>query len=57
MPKDGWKIKITRAVIKNWWKVILIILSIGIAFSGYDIKSKYFGCNKQPIKVKQGVQK
>lgn len=31
---------------KNWQHIVLIIIAIGITFSGFGFSSKFFSCNK-----------
>ena len=50
MPTD-WKVKIAQLTLKNWWKIILILVVVGLVLSGYKFNIGPFGCEKEPIKV------
>jgi len=46
-----------KLLLKNWWKVILVIIAAGVMISGYVIQIGSIGCNKQQIKLMDEVKK
>lgn len=50
---ESEKVKLGSLVLKNWWKVILILLVIGLAFSGFRVQCGEDVFVKQSIKLKQ----
>ena len=46
-----------KLLLKNWWKVILVIIAAGVMVSGYVIQIGNVGCNKQQIKLMDEVKK
>ena len=49
--------KILKFAIKHWWKIILFIIAIGIAVSGFDYQGKSRSFHKDPIYQKKDVSK
>lgn len=45
--------KILKLVIKHWWKIILLVIAIGIAVSGFDYQGKSRSFHKDPIYQKK----
>jgi len=52
MEKSEFVLKIMEMLKRIWWKAILIILAVGIAFSGYKCQTKKVTIEKTPIKIK-----
>ena len=50
-------IKIFRLMIKHWWKIILIVIAIGIAVSGFEFQGKNTTFHKDPIYQKKAGDK
>jgi len=46
--------KITALALKNWWKIVLILLVIGVVVSGFTLKFGDDEIVKQPIYQKTG---
>ena len=44
-------------MIKNWWKVLILIFAVGIFVTGFtcDFKNKTF--TKNPVQIKSGIRK
>lgn len=51
MEKSEFALKALEMLKRIWWKAILIILAIGIAFSGYKCQTKKVTVEKTPIKI------
>jgi len=49
---ENWKIKLVQILIKNWWKLILIVLAVALAITGFSFKIGPLACQKSEIKVK-----
>jgi len=52
MEKSEFALKAMEMLKRIWWKAILIILAVGIAFSGYKCQTKKVTVEKTPIKIK-----
>ena len=49
---ENWKIKLTKILIQNWWKLILVILAVALAITGFNFKLGPLACQKSEIKIK-----
>ena len=49
----SWKDRLISKFPKfSWWQIFLLVAVGMILFSGFTIKSKWFSCQKEPIKIK-----
>lgn len=49
---ENWKVKMVQVLIKNWWKLILIVLAVALAITGFSFRLGPLACQKSEIKVK-----
>ena len=54
LKKIDWRVKITQAIFKkwNWLKLLVLLIALGIILTGFTIQSKWFSCQKEPVKIR-----
>jgi len=48
-----FKLKIAELIVNNWWKIIFIILSVGLVIAGFSFSVGPMSCEKDEIKIRE----
>lgn len=51
------KIQAIKEALKGWWKIWIILITLGLIISGFTLDLGFLKCNKQPVKIPGLVEK